>query len=267
LVVAEELGVPVERVAIEHAPTGTVPYAPGSGGSQTVLVNAPAVRAAAIEVRRQVLEMAAEELARPAETLALEGGKVVPAGAPQDAVALGELRSLRRRQVVVGLGHRHPHPPGKLALPFAAQFAEVEVDTYTGQVRVLRLLGAHDSGRPMNLLTYRNQVFGGMTMGLGFALGEERVLDGQTGRMVNACWLDYRIPTALEVPDEMACLPVDPEDQEANSVGAKGLGEPATIPTAAAIANAVHHATGIRASDAPMTPRRLLQQLEEAGRG
>jgi xanthine dehydrogenase YagR molybdenum-binding subunit len=117
----------------------------------------------------------------------------------------------------------------------------------------------------MNRLTYDNQVFGGMTMGIGFALGEDRVLDRQTGRMANANGLDYKMPTAMDVPAEPVCLPIDPLDTECNNAGAKGLGEPATIPTAAAIANAVFHATGVRVTDAPMTPMRLLRRFAERG--
>jgi xanthine dehydrogenase YagR molybdenum-binding subunit len=150
-----------------------------------------------------------------------------------------------------------------VALPFAAQFAEVEVDTRTGEVRLLRLLAAHDSGRPMNRLTFQNQVFGGVTMGVGFGMMEKRVLDRQTGRMVNANWHDYKIPTALDVAPDMTCLPIDPHDTECNTVGAKGLGEPATIPTAAAIANAVSHATGMRVMDAPITPPQIVRLVAE----
>lgn len=268
MVVAEELGLPVERVGIEHADTLTTPYAPGSGGSQTTLVNAPAVRAAAAEVRRQLLELAAAELKRPVDELSLQDGKLVPRGAPEAAVATSALKALQERQNLLGVGRRHPHPEGKVPLPFAAQFAEVEVDTITGAVRVLRLLGAHDSGRVMSPLTYRNQVFGGMVMGLGFGLTERRVLDRQTGRMVNANWHDYKIPTALDVPAEPACLPIDPHDVECNTAGAKGLGEPATIPTAAAVANAVHDATGVRVTQAPITPVQLVRLLrEQKGRG
>jgi len=151
-----------------------------------------------------------------------------------------------------------------VALPFAAQFAEVEVNTLTGEVRVLRMLAAHDSGRVMNRLTYENQVFGGLTMGIGFGLTEERILDSrQTGTVVNANWHDYKIPTAKDVPLDQTCLPIDTHDTECNTVGAKGLGEPATIPTAAAIANAVYHATGMRVTDAPVTRGRMLAALAE----
>jgi xanthine dehydrogenase YagR molybdenum-binding subunit len=237
MVVAEELGVPLERIGIEHADTGTTQPAPASGGSQTMLVSAPAVRAAANEVKEQLLEIAAAELERPADQLVLRDGMVVPTDDEEAAVSLAQLRGLRRRQVIMALGRRHPHPEGKIALPFAAQFAEVEVNTLTGEVRVVRLVAAHDSGRVLNRLTYENQVFGGMTMGVGFGLTEDRVLDSQTGN--------------------------DPNDTEANTTGCKGLGEPATIPTAAAIANAVYHAAVVRVTDAPITAMQMVRLLAE----
>jgi xanthine dehydrogenase YagR molybdenum-binding subunit len=263
MVVAEELGVPIERIQIEHADSGTTQFAPASGGSQTVVANAPAVRAAAIEVKRQIVEFATQQLERPADDLLLEDGRIFPADAPEQGIALGQVRGVQQQQVIVGVGRRHRHPEGKIPLPFAAQFAEVEVNTRTGEVRVLRLLGAHDSGRVMNRLTYENQVFGGMTMGIGYGLTEGRVMDRQTGKMVNANWNDYKIPTAADVPLDKTCVPIDPNDTDCNSTGAKGLGEPATIPTAAAIANAVYNATGVRVTHGPITPERILQSLAE----
>jgi xanthine dehydrogenase YagR molybdenum-binding subunit len=267
MVVAEELGVPIERIQIEHADSGTTQFAPNSGGSQTVVANAPAVRAAAFEVKRQIIESAARQLDRPADDLVLEDGRIFPADEPEQGITLGEVRGIRQQQVIVGVGRRHPHPEGKIPLPFAAQFAEVEVNTLTGEVRVLRLVAAHDSGRVMNRLTYENQVFGGMTMGIGFGLTEGRVLDRQTGKMVNANWHDYKIPTAKDVPLDQTCVPIDPNDTECNTTGAKGLGEPATIPTAAAIANAVYNATGVRVTNAPITPEQMLQLLAESRGG
>jgi xanthine dehydrogenase YagR molybdenum-binding subunit len=270
MVVAEELGVPIDRIQIDHADTGSAPYAPPSGGSQTVVVTAPAVRAAALDVKRQLIDLAAAQLKVPAAALDFRDRQfVVRPGAdtggqePPAPLPVADLRALQQQQVVVGMGRRAPHPAGKLPLPFAAQFAEVEVDTRTGEVRVLRMLGAHDSGRPMNRLTFENQVFGGMAMGIGLGMTEGRVLDRQTGRMVNANWHDYKVPTALDVPDASACLPIDPHDTECNSTGAKGLGEPATIPTAAAIANAVFHATGVRVTDVPINPTAMARLLAE----
>ncbi len=263
MVVAEELGVPLENIQIEHADTGTTQPAPASGGSQTLVVSAPAARAAANEVKRQLLEIAAEELERPADELVLRDGKVMPSNDEGAGVALAQLRGLQRRQMIAAIGRRHPHPEGKIALPFVAQFAEVEVNTLTGEVRVVRLLAAHDSGRVINRLTYENQVFGGMTMGIGFGLTEDRIMDPQTGKMVNANWHDYKIPTAKDVPLDQTCVYIDPHDTECNTTGCKGLGEPATIPTAAAIANAVYDAAGVRVTQAPITAMQVLRLLAE----
>jgi CO/xanthine dehydrogenase Mo-binding subunit len=260
MVAAEELGIPLERIQIEWADTATTPYAQVSGGSRTVVNNTPAVRAAAVEIRRQLLEIAAEELKKPADGLLLKDGRVVPVDEPQRALPISQLKGLQQRRVLIAVGNRHPNPP-KLGLPFGAHFAEVEVDTRTGEVRVTRFLAAHDSGRVMNRLTYENQVFGGVTMGIGFALTERRVLDRRTGRVLNANLRDYAVPTALDVPAEMTCLPIDPHDTECNATGTKGLGEPATVPTAPAIANAVYHATGVRVTRAPITPMQMISLL------
>ena len=265
MVAAEELGVPLERIRVEHADSATSPYAVASGGSQTVLVNAPAVREAAAALKKQLLDMAATQLKVAPSDLTMAGSEVVSKSTPQVKVAVADLKGLQEQRVLLGIGHRAPLPEGKVALPFAAQFAEVEVNARTGEVRVLRLLGAHDSGRVMNLATYENQVFGGMTMGVGYAMMEQRVVDRPTGRVVNTNWHDYKVPTALDVPADFSCLPIDPHDTECNSVGAKGLGEPATIPTAAAVANAVYHACGVRVKEMPMDPAHLVQMLGNRG--
>lgn len=104
-------------------------------------------------------------------------------------------------------------------------------------------------------------------MGIGFGMTEQRALDANQGTMVNANWHDYKIPTAKDVALEFECVPIDPHDTEYNTTGAKGLGEPATIPTAAAIANAVYDAIGVRVTDTPMTPSRILQLLAAKDRG
>jgi CO/xanthine dehydrogenase Mo-binding subunit len=133
-------------------------------------------------------------------------------------------------------------------------------------VKLIRFLGASDSGRVMNRLTFESQVIGGITMGVGFAMTEVRVLDrSQTGKLVSKNWHDYKLPTALDAPGEVVSLPLEIDDVEANSVGAKGLGEPVTIPTGAAIANAVYHATGIRVTETPINPMQLSRLL--AGKG
>jgi len=178
-------------------------------------------------------------------------------------VKVSALEGLKKRGVIIGIGSRDPDPVGKVVNPFTAQFCEVEVNMKTGEIKILRFLGAQDSGRVMNRLTYNNQVFGGITMGIGFAATEARVLDPATGRMLNRNWHDYKLPTALDVPAEMESLPIELISPEINTTGAKGLGEPVTIPTAATLANAVCHATGIRVTTSPITPMELCRLFSE----
>jgi xanthine dehydrogenase YagR molybdenum-binding subunit len=264
LVVAEELGVKPEIIQIEHADTSTTQFATPSGGSKTVATESPAVRAAAISVKQQLLEIAAKDLKVDLATLYFRAGSIVSKADPSKKIKITELSGLKMRGVVVGIGYRGPNPKNKVVNPFATQFCEVEVDTRTGEVRILRFLGAHDSGRVMSRLTYDNQVFGGITMGIGLALTEARILDRkQTGKMVNRNWHDYKLPTALDVPEDMVSLPIEVDDTVANTTGAKGLGEPVTIPTAAAIANAVYHATGVRITTTPINPVQLCRLLAE----
>ena len=263
MIVAEELGVPMEQIQIEHADTGTTQYATPSGGSKTVPSDSPAVRAAAYAVKQQLLEMAAAQLEVEAGELELADGSIASRRNPDTKVAVAELEKLGRQGVVVGTGYRAPNPEDKVTWPFAAQFCEVEVDTRTGEVRVLRFLGAHDSGRVLNRLTFDNQVFGGIAMGVGLAMTEERVLDRRTGKMVNISLHDYKVPTMMDVAPAHECLPIDVPDTEFNTTGTKGLGEPAPLPTAAALANAVAHATGVRVADSPLNPTRLAALFAE----
>jgi CO/xanthine dehydrogenase Mo-binding subunit len=262
MVVAEELGLDPAAVQIEHADTETTQYATPSGGSKTVPTESPAVRAAAVQVKQQLFALAAEELKTDAASLFIKEDEVVSRSDPARRVRIVQLGGLKKRGVIVGIGYRGSNPEGKAICPFAAQFCEVEVNLKTGELRILRFLGAHESGRVMNRLTFDNQVFGGITMGIGFGVSEARLLDrGQTGKMVNRNWHDYKIPTALDVPADMASLPIDLPDPEANTTGAKGLGEPVTIPTAAAIANAVYNATGLRLTRTPLDTLQLCGAL------
>jgi xanthine dehydrogenase YagR molybdenum-binding subunit len=268
MVVAEELWVDPDSIQIEHADTGTTQFASASGGSKTVPTESPAVRAAAIEAKKQLLGLAATQLNVDVATLALREGKVVTTSGPAQELKLTELRELRRAGVVVGIGYRGPNPQGKAVNPWGVHFCEVQVDTRSGEVEILRFLAVQDSGRVMNRTTYENQVRGGVVMGIGLGATERRVLDrGATGRLVNRSWVDYRIPTALDVPPVLDVLPVDPQDKECNHTGAKGIGEPATIPTAPALANAIRHASGVRIAGSPITPAKLIEALSAQSKG
>jgi len=262
MVVSEELGVPLDKIQIEHADTGTTQFATPSGGSKTVPTESPTVRAAALEVRRQLFELASKDLKVDPSDLTAKDGEVISKTDPSKKIKVSNLSDFRRRGLLLGVGYRGPNPAGKAVNPFAAQFCEIEVNMQTGEVRIVRFLGTNDSGRVMNRLTFDNQVFGGITWGIGLAMTEARILDTrQTGKMVNRNWHDYKLPTAADMPLRMESLPIDREDPEANTTGAKGLGEPVTIPTAAAIANAIYDATGIRVTKTPINPMTLSQRL------
>ena len=165
----------------------------------------------------------------------------------------------------MGNGSRGPNQRGVGLMTFGAQFAEVEVDTWTGNVRVVRLTAVHDVGRVLNPLLARSQLEGGIIQGLGLALFEERVIDEQLGRPLNAGLHDYKIPTMADMPViDATCL--DVVDTVANPVGARGLAEPPVIPTAPAIANAVRDALGVAINALPLSPWRILDVLEQDGR-
>ena len=263
MIVAEELGVAVDKIQIEHADTATTQYATSSGGSKTVPSDSPAVRAAAYAVKVQLMKMAAEQIEVDVSDLELRDLKITSRSDSEKTVEVTALEKLGRQGLVIGTGYRDPNPEDKVTFPFAAQFCEVEVNTHTGEVQLLHFLGAHDSGRVLNRLTYDNQVFGGIVMGVGLGMTEERVLDRQTGKMANANFHDYKVPTMKDVATEHSSVPIDIPDTEFNTTGTKGLGEPATIPTAAAIANAVYDATGIRVTDSPINPTQLARLLAE----
>lgn len=265
MIVAEELGLKPEKIRIDNADTGTTQFATPSGGSKTVPSDGPATRAAAVHVKQQLLTMAAKDLKANPEDLVIIGGKVQVKDASDKSVKISQIADLKAQGVIVGVGYKKANPADRAINPFCAQFCEVKIDTRTGEVEITRFVSANDSGRVMNSLTYDNQVFGGITMGIGFAMTEGRVLDGnQTGKLCNRNWHDYKLPTAMDVPIDMTSVPVDPQDTEANSIGAKGLGEPVTIPTAAAIANAVYNATGVRVTSTPLSTPQLCRLFAEA---
>jgi len=263
MVVAEELGLSPDSVQIEHADTGTTQYATPSGGSKTVPTEAPTVRRACLDLKAQLMDMAASELGIGRDQVVFAGDTLHSQNG-ETTVKVRELKGLNQQQVVVGVGQRQANPVDISITPFAAQFCELEVNTLTGEIRLLRLLGTNESGRIINRLTWDGQLVGGVTMGVGFANTEFRVLDGPTGKLCNANWHDYKLPTALDVPAAVISDPVVLNDTQANIVGAKGLGEPVTIPTAPAIANAVYNAVGVRLLKTPINPTSLVARLHDS---
>ncbi|MBS3780627.1 MAG: molybdopterin-dependent oxidoreductase, partial [Desulfovermiculus sp.] len=266
LIAAEELQLNPEQIQIENADTGTTQYASPSGGSKTVPTEGPAVREAALNLKAQLLAMAEDVLGHPADDLELVKDAVQVKGDSQNRVELTKLPGLKEQQVILGIGHKAPNPQDKVITPFGAQFCEVEVNTNTGEVRILRFVAAHESGRVLDRLTFDSQVIGGVTMGVGLGTTEFRVLDvNHTGKLCNRNWHDYKLPTMLDVPSEITSVAIDLPDSEANITGAKGLGEPVTVPTASAIANAVFNAVGVRMEESPINSVTLLARLKTGG--
>ena len=264
MVVAEELGLDLEDIQIENADTGTTQYASPSGGSKTVPTEAPAVRRACIAVKHKLMDMAAGQLGAKPEELEFHGREIRSKDG-SNSVAVKDLDELNSQKVLVGVGERGPNPENVRATPFATQFCEVEVDTRTGELKLIRMLGVNESGRVIDRLTWDSQLVGGVTMGVGFANTEFRVLDGHTGKLCNRNWHDYKLPTALDVPAEVKSSPVMLSDDQANITGAKGLGEPVTIPTGGAIANAIYNAIGVRMADTPINPVTLMAAMNKEG--
>ncbi len=265
MVTADTLGLEPSDITVKLGDT-TYPWAPNSGGSQTAPSVAPAIRDAALKAADWLKEIAAKKLGVPAAGLVLAGKKLFDKSAPEKSITLADcLRDQRREAVFQGL--RGDLPAGFAYNSFGAQFAEVEVDTQTGQIKVLRVAAAHEIGRVLNRLTAESQVAGGVTQGLSAGLFEERVTDEHTGKMLNANLEAYKIATSMDMP-EMDFLFVDIPDPRINNLGDKGLGEPPRIPSSAAIANAVFNAIGVHPAEIPMTPDRVLKALakKEAGR-
>jgi len=261
-IAAEELGVPMDRIRITIGDTLTCPYSLLSAGSLTVPSVGPTVRAAANDAKTQILDIAASLLDAGADQLSMSDSTISVAGDASRSVTLEEVAKTIGNYMVIGKGARGPNPSEVSVNTFGAQFAEVEVDTQTGEVRVLRIVAAHEFGRVLNPLTLSSQIEGGVFQGVGFAMMEERIMDPSTGRFVNPNLSEYRLPTALDVPT-VDSLFIGPPDEQSNNTGAKGAGEPPIIPPAAAIANAVFNATGVRIRELPLTRARVLEALKE----
>jgi len=162
--------------------------------------------------------------------------------------------------MIIGQGSRGPNPDQTTIAAFGAQFVEVEVDTDTGCVRVLRVVSVHDSGRIINPTLAESQLEGGIIQGIGYALFEERAMDAHLGLPLNPTMHEYKIPTLADIPPiEAIC--VEGADVVANHTGAKGLAEPPIVPTAPAIANAVADAIGVEVCEIPLTPWRVLAAI------
>ncbi|WP_295991844.1 xanthine dehydrogenase family protein molybdopterin-binding subunit [Rugamonas sp.] len=265
-IAAETLGLPVARVRFELGDTA-LPEAPVSGGSQSVASVGPAVQAAAQALRAKLVAMASADPASPLH------------GAPDAEVDMDQGWLLRRsgsgaaaqREPLAALLARHGGQPVSAdggAQPgdekkqyalhsFGAVFVEVHVDPDLGTVRVPRVVGVYDVGRLMNRKTGHSQLMGGIVWGLGMALTEQTELDWNAGRAVNANLADYHVPVNADIGTLDISVLYRP-DPHVNPLGARGIGEIGIVGVAAAVANAVYHATGKRLRALPITPDKLI---------
>ncbi len=262
-VVAEELGLRPTDIDVRIGDTN-YPSGSPSGGSMTTGSMTPAVRNAAYRAREQFLGEVASVMRVPPGDLMLDGGGVRSRAG--NRLPFRQAAAKMRVEQVTATAKRSPEY-GERERMFlgGVQFCEVAVDTETGIIRVERFLAVHDCGRPMNPLTLESQVNGGILQGISFALYEDRRLDRNTGIMVNPNLEEYKIVGAKEVP-KIEIYFVE-HYLGRSSTDAGGIGEPATIPTVAAIANAFYNATKVRIRQMPMTPRLVLEALASSQAG
>ncbi len=263
-VTAETLGLEPKDITVKIGNT-EYPWCGSSGGSTTTPSVAPAIRDAALKAADYLKKLAAKKLEVDPDDILIANKKFSNKHNPSQAISFQELLGeLRREQVFHG--QYSGRPSGYAYNTFGAHFAEVEVDTETGQIKVLRVVAAHEIGRVVNRQTAESQVIGGITQGVSTALFEQRIMDEATGHPVNPNLIDYKIATAVDTP-QIEIIFVDMIDPHINILGAKGLGEPPRIPPAAAIANAVYNAIGVHIREIPMTPEKVLQALKRKETG
>ena len=262
-IAAEELGARLADVRVILGDTERTPYTGNSWGSITTASVGPAVRMAAADARRILMD-AASEIMKCAPSDLTARDSVIRMRGNSRSMTFAEVADELGNVMIMGHGSRGPNPDGTAVATFGAQFAEVEVDVDTGIVRVLRIVAAHDAGRIINPALAESQLHGGIIQGLGYALFEERIIDARLGVQVNPTLHDYKIPTMADIP-EIDAFCIDSVDATANHVGSRGLAEPPIIPTAPAIANAVANALGVEVTEIPLTPWRVCAALEREG--
>ncbi len=262
-IVAEILTLPYESVAITRGDTDSAPYATGSGGSVVTFTMGNTAKLAAEDTRRRLLELAAERLNTDVESLELKDGEVSTiVGDPPKSIGFGELAAYSLSTTggpIVGKGSfaRKPSTPA-----LAAQIAKVEIDPETGRIKVLKMASSQDVGFAINPMAVEGQIEGGTVQGYAWATMEEMQYN-ENGN-VNPGFVDYRVPTTADLPTVESVI-VEVEAPE-GPFGAKGVGEPPITPTLATMANAVADAVGIRITELPMKPEKVVDALHSNGK-
>jgi xanthine dehydrogenase molybdenum-binding subunit len=260
-IVAEELALNVDDVNIVTGDTRETPMDYGCCASRTTFVGGLAVKYAAEQAKRKLLNLAAKKLEVSVEDLVLEDKKIYVKGVPDKTLRVADVI----QSSIIGECTLPPSPKitelrEKTYIGGAAvHLAVVEVDMETGEVHVLKYVAAHDVGRAINPAAVKDQIMGAVIQGLGYALLEELCIDRSSGSYLNPTYAEYKIPSLRDTPE---ILPIIiEEDEPLGPFGAKGIGEHAINPVAAAIANAIYNATGKRVTELPMTPFRIYKSI------
>jgi xanthine dehydrogenase YagR molybdenum-binding subunit len=265
-VVAEEFGLKAEDITVRIGDT-MFPDGPSSGGSIATGAITPAVRNAAYKVKMQLFDQVARQLETDSSNISARDGYFFSSTDATKKISFKDaLKSMRTEQITISASRSDDYGGfmmGTIAREElgSVQFAEVTVDTETGFVKVDRIVAAHSCGRPLNLAQIDSQINGGVIQGISYALYEDRVMDKATGHQMNQNLDQYKMPFSFEIPEIDIVLV---EDYPArSSTDAYGIGEPANIATAAAVANAVYNAIGVRIKELPITPDKILKALKK----
>lgn len=268
-IIAEELGIPADKITIEEGDTDTAPYGLGTYASRSTPTAGAATAVAARKIRDKARRIAAHLLEANEEDLEWASGKFFVKGSPDKARTIAEIAFAAYTNhppgVEAGLEAVDYYDPPNLTFPFGSYICVVDIDRATGQVKVRRFVAVDDCGNIINPMIVEGQIHGGLAMGLAPALYEEIVYDEQ-GNNLAGTFLDYLVPTALEVPAWETGKTITPSPH--HPIGAKGVGESATVGAPPAIANAVVDALrhlGVRHIDIPITPQKVWAILREKG--
>jgi len=263
LIVAEHLGLPVEKVAIANTNTDAGPDSGGTYGSRQTKSAGNAVAVAALDVKDQLFTAAATKLGVKKEDLSLGLEKIFVTADPTKSVTIPSL--VASPPWIIGRGQWTP-PAKTTQRTYGTHVAEVDVDTDTGIVKVTRYVAVHDIGRRIFLAGCDAQVHGGVMQGIDYGLMVELLRDPATGKPYTASYLDHKMSIFTQTPPDFVVDWVEAPEQppDAYQFGAKGLGEPPTSPPAPAINNAIANAIGVHIDSLPITPEKILKVLGKA---
>jgi xanthine dehydrogenase YagR molybdenum-binding subunit len=264
MVLAETFGLPLEAVKVNIG-SSAYPYSGASGGSTTVGAVSESHRRAAQQAAAKIFELAAQKLGAEASRMEAVGGRVQVKGDPEKSLSWKAACSLLgvKPIEVTGSHDQADDSPLSDSGVGGVQMAHVLVDKETGVIKVNKFVAVQDQGLVINPKTCKSQMHGGITMGIGYCLFEQRIFDQKTGAMLNADMENYRLPRIGDI-GEIVVEIYEPEDQRQR--GVIGNGEPPVISPGAALSNAVANALGVRVPVLPMTPKRVLDALRQAGR-